>query len=55
MKNVVFVWEKTGSRGGGWWRLHLSCGHTTRRRQPTSLADKRSMIPKKAKCRSCER
>lgn len=33
MREVVYIFEREGARGGGYWWLVLSCGHTVARKR----------------------
>ena len=64
MRKVVYIFEREGERGGGYWRLVLECGHTVARKRYVAkdmvafvsalfrpLSEK--LAPKHVQCLSC--
>ena len=64
LREVVYIFERDGSRGGGYWWLVLSCGHTVARKRYVAkhwsamvhlmfkpLSEK--LAPRRAQCHSC--
>ncbi len=61
VREVAYIFARTGSRGGPFWLLVLTCGHIESRDRyvadpsrlavPTPLS--RKLAPKRVGCRSC--
>ena len=64
MRDVVYIFEREGERGGGYWRLVLKCGHTVARKRYVAkhwsamvhlmfkpLSEK--LAPRRVQCHSC--
>ena len=65
LRKVVYIFEREGDQGGGFWQLVLECGHSVSRHRVTvkhlvtssSIALFRPvdeyLAPKRARCLSC--
>jgi len=64
LREVVYIFEREGTRGGGFWWLVLSCGHAVARKRYGSRSDtamvhamfrplSEKLAPKRAQCHSC--
>ena len=64
LRDVVYIFEREGDRGGGYWRLVLKCGHSVTRKRYVArdwsavvhlmfrpLSEK--LAPKRVQCHSC--
>lgn len=64
LREVVYIFEREGERGGGFWWLVLDCGHAVARKRVVAkhwtamvhlmfkpLAEK--LAPRRAQCHSC--
>lgn len=60
MREVVYIFERVGTRGGKYWLLVLECGHPVARSQQTTdtpsallrpLSEK--LAPRRAQCHHC--
>jgi hypothetical protein len=65
MREVVYIFEREGTRGGALWWLVLSCGHAVARkrfviRTPAAAAQamfrplEEKLAPKRVQCHYCE-
>jgi hypothetical protein len=65
LREVVYIFEREGDRGGGLWWLVLSCGHSVSRKRFTvnSLGQmaqalfrqiEQNLAPKRARCYMCQ-
>lgn len=65
LREVVYIFEREGDRGGGYWWLVLACGHSVARKRyvVNSLAAvaqlmfkplREKLAPKRAQCHYCE-
>jgi hypothetical protein len=61
LRVVVYIFEREGTRGGGYWWLVLDCGHAVARKRPmpgkvhlmfVPLEEK--FAPKRVQCHYCE-
>ena len=61
LREVVYIFERAGERGGGYWWLVLNCGHAVARKRHrpgkinlmfVSLEEK--LAPKRVQCHYCE-
>jgi hypothetical protein len=59
MREVVYIFEREGERGGGCWWLVLACGHAVaRKRVMPSVGTmfrplEEKLAPKRCQCHSC--
>ena len=57
LREVVYIFEREGARGGAFWWLVLECGHAgaRSRRVPKSLFEplERHLAPRHVQCRFC--
>lgn len=64
MRDVVYIFERAGSRGGSFWWLVLDCGHAVARKRTPLKSDtvlihlllkpvEEKLAPKRAQCHYC--
>ena len=59
LREVVYIFEREGDRGGGYWWLVLACGHAVaRKRVMPSVGTmfrplEEKLAPKRCQCHSC--
>ncbi len=61
LREVVYIFEREGDRGGGIWHLVLACGHAVARPQHAPPLVRalfepiaRRLAPKRVRCHYCE-
>lgn len=59
LRQVVYIFDREGDRGGAYWLLVLACGHFVARKCPAitlhSMFEpiERKLAPRRAKCHCC--
>jgi hypothetical protein len=65
LREVVYIFEREGDRGGGYWLLVLACGHFVARKRVVARSDtalmhlmfrpiEEKLAPRRAQCHACE-